>query len=206
MNGRNLKWNEFIAGEKYRVFKKPEHLIGICYPYIGRIGECVWSDRSCGVKMRFENSVERIVPINCLEEIQKEVKLNASNVKIGNLYRIKEAPSFWAESPELYAELGRIGILIKVTPTGDKGIIKISNNQGSNNQRLVPLSHLEEVSVIIPPIPVVDLSDEILISKILENPKGFLKIIKGLVKMNKEPRLKLFLERGAAFLERGAVK
>lgn len=198
VNSCLLKDEDFVAGRKFKVWKKPEHLTGIHYPYIDVVGECIWYNKeSRSANIRFSNNTERLIPADCLTPVEtvEENKLNNLNLRIGGTYRITTAPTFWSKCPELFCELGRVGTLIKLTPNSrDPDVVAVL--QIGNHQRCVPVSNLTEVKLLPAPTAPVDLADHVLIDKILDNPRGFLKIIKGLAKMNKEPRLKAFLERG----------
>jgi len=135
-------------------------------------------------------------------QAEKEKKENNSvipeNVKLDGLYRIVRIPPWWTENAVSvpYPSLGQIGRLIKTTTN------HVTLKMGDGKQRFVPFTCLEAVNVIIPPspsLPVMDLSDDKLIDAIIANPVGCLKIVRGLAKMNKDPRAVAFVQRGMLF-------
>ena len=227
-----LRHCDIAEGKRYKVVRKPIHLKDVQYPYLNVIGIAKWSSPVGGVLMCFGHCKERIVPVECLEEVNDETPemnnqsdkaidpnhglltfygnlgLNSretksivsenkesvvlENIKLNELYRIVKTPSFWSRIIDAreYPFLGQIGRLVKIHKRA--GTLKL----GDGTQRFVPFSCMEAVKILIPPAPVIDLSDDKLIDVILANPVGCLKIIKGLAKMNKEPRLIAFVQRG----------
>lgn len=107
--------------------------------------------------------------------------------QIGQLYRITKVPPYWIKisATKQYPSLGAVGRLIKI---GDcHGTLLLSDK----TQRFVPYDCMEHVTFRIPPI-----ADKELIAKIISKPLSTLKIIKGLAKMNKDYRLRAFLDKG----------
>lgn len=130
---------------------------------------------------------------------ESKVSLDASTAKVGNLYRIIKVPPFWNQSTHTgeYPSLQQIGRLVKVHRNA--AVLIMSHNC----QRFVPFDCMEEVEIRIPPAPVpnvkppvIDLTDDKLIDAIIANPRGALRIVKGLAKMNKDIRLITFVQRG----------
>jgi hypothetical protein len=120
-----------------------------------------------------------------------------AGVKMGSLYRIVKIPDFWKEGADNgeYPDLGAVGRLISIHRSRDgynAGTLKLSGG----TQRYVPFACMEEVKILIPPPPVMDLADDKLLDAILVNPGGALKLMKGLARMNKDPRAVAFVQRG----------
>jgi hypothetical protein len=138
-----------------------------------------------------EQAKEREREIEQAKEREREyANSTPKNIKLDNLYRIARIPPFWITTGVAYPSLGQIGRCIKIGPKS----VTLKMNGGG--QRFVPFTCLEAINVIIPPAPVINLSDDKLIDSILANPLGCLRIVKGLTKMNKDPRLIAFVQRG----------
>ena len=140
-----------------------------------------------------EDAKEKEKLIEQARQREKEYEdLTPKSIKLDNLYRIARVPHWWTENSASmpYPSLGAIGRCTKINPKSV--LLKMGNGQ----QRYVPFSSLEQVNIIVPPPPVMDLADDKLIDIILANPRGCLKILKGLAKMNKDPRAVTFVQRG----------
>ena len=230
---RPLRHCDIIAGHRYKVIRRPEHLKGVQYPWINMVGVCKWVNIHNGAFLCFGECKERLVPVDCLEAVdmpiqisnqssdkqkdagqglltyygnlglkkEKEDKMegsvSAENVKIDGLYRIIRIPDFWKSAAENgeYPSLNQIGRLIQLHQSGgtySAGTLKL----GDGTHRFVPFTCMEAVKILVPPAPVMDLADDKLLDSIMLNPRGALKIIKGLAKMNKDPRAVAFVQRG----------
>jgi hypothetical protein len=138
-------------------------------------------------------------------EKKKEDEVNsctieAKEIKIGDLYRIIKVPDFWKDAAENgdYPALNKIGKLIRLHQSGgiyNAGTLRL----GDGTQRFAPFDCIEEVKTYILPEPIMDLADDKLLDIILRNPRGALKIVKGLAKMNKDPRAIAFVQKGMLF-------
>jgi hypothetical protein len=232
---RPLRHCDIIAGNRYKVIKRPEHLRGVQYPWINLIGVCKWVNSGSAL-ISFGECKERLIPVDCLEDVEGNTQMdnqsndmwkdagnglltfygnlglkkenenkvkgsiNADNVKLDELYRIIKVPDFWKDADENgdYPSLNQIGRLIRLHQSKGAyhaGTLKL----GDGTQRFVPFECMEAVKIHVLPPPVIDLADDKLIDVIILNPRGALKIVKGLAKMNKDPRAVAFVQRGMLF-------
>ena len=103
------------------------------------------------------------------------------------LYKVVSIPSWYSETKP-YPILNEIGKCMNILPFGVMLLILKSKDQW-----YVPFNNIEEVKATIVSK---EITDEELISKILSNPLGALKIVRGLAKMNRNLHLRSFLEQG----------
>ena len=148
-----------------------------------------------GLRLLYENFARE----KAAEEEKKKNMVTPEIVKMHQPYRIVKTPPFWQKvsdsKTQKYPALGDIGKLINVR--NNFGTLRMSNG----TQRFVPFDCMELVTIRVPELreTPMDLSDEALIEKMKLKPKSTLKIIKGLAKMNKDYRLRAFLDRGVIF-------
>lgn len=158
----------------------------------------------------FGECKERGIPPHCLEATEEQRMLTDFGkqtvgekkvgtitehiAKLDELYRITKVPPFWerVSDTKKYLWLGSIGKLIKIR--GSFGTLKLSDG----TQRFVPFDCMDLITVFIPPInaDISPINDEELMKKMVLKPRSTLKIIKGLVKMNRDFRLRAFLDKG----------
>lgn len=140
---------------------------------------------------------EQLAREKAAEEAREKSMVSGQPAKINQLYRIVKTPPYWERisAKQAYPSLGHIGRLIKIR--GSFGTLRLSDGV----QRFVPFNCMELVTVRIPPLAEtpMDLSDEALIEKMKLKPRSTLKIIKGLAHMNKDYRLRAFLDKGVIF-------
>lgn len=184
----------------YKVISKPEYWDDRHkYLFLGKIGQCQWVNITHGVNMIFDNSIERIIPPYCLEPAEDPNKekvvankiLGEPNVKIGDTYLVFKTPSFYKETDFECPVVGKFGTLIAIRGTGC--LLTFGEER---KQHFIPFDCLQETGKIVNDLYKKP-TDEELISKIIDNPFGVLKIIKGLAKMNKNSTLKNLLEKGS---------
>ena len=148
-------------------------------------------DSGEGLRLWYQNLAKQKA-----EEEQKDM-VTQETAKLGQLYRIVKVPPFWSKigNDKQYPALGAIGKLINIRK--EFGTLKLSNG----TQRFAPFDCMEIVIIRVPPVAgeVINLSDEELIVKMVQKPLSTLKIIKGLAKMNKDRRLRAFLDKGVIF-------
>ena len=198
-----LTFDKIFVGRQYKVVKMPPHWVQR-YPseYMGRIGECEWKNSHTGVCLKFDASLDlrRQFPPECLEEVKdmdkvlltgdaKKIELMPETVKIGSLYKIISVPSWYSKTNLPYRALGKIGTCINIHPFGL--MLSITELKA---QCYIPFQNIEEVKITIIPK---EITDKELISKMVSNPLGALKIVRGLSKMNKNLHLRSFLEQGS---------
>lgn len=184
----------------YKVVKAPDHWYSGRYKYgvLGKVGRCQWVQSVHGVSLIFNNCLERLVPPDCLEpavnpdkKIEKIVgDLNENTVKIGNVYLVHKEPLFYKNTEYSCPVIGKFGKLVALR--GSCCLLLFGKDR---EQHLVPFGCLTECGREPSKRDEVK-PDSVLIMKIIDNPEGTLKIIKGLAKMTKNCLLKNFLERG----------
>lgn len=132
------------------------------------------------------------------EKLEREKNIVTEHTaKLGQLYRITKVPDYWQKisAKQQYPSLGQIGRLMNINR--HFGTLKLVDGV----QRFVSFDCMELVTIRVPPLAetVVNLSDEELIKKMVLKPRSTLKIIKGLAHMNKDYRLRAFLNRGIIY-------
>lgn len=192
-----LRHTDIVVGKTYKVVAKPSHWgPRERYPNLGKVGVARWVNAGHGVGLLIDNCIDRIVPPECLiewltetkKEKEKTMGLTAAEVKVGSLYKVIQIPKFWEKvAAGNYPVLDKVGKLVDIK--GEGGLLLFGITE---EQHFVPFSCLEKYcSNPTPEVP-----DDLLIDRMLENPEGVLKIVKGLAKMNKDMRLRAFVERG----------
>lgn len=178
--------------KRYKVVKKPGHWPSHCeFGWMNKIGTAQWfypDEDKAAVNLYFGNNIERTLPCDCLERVdepESNMPLNIGNVKIGESYKVVGIPSFWKDAT--HPELGNIG---KVKAVRAGGCLLYFNNE-QTNQRFITYDCLESAKQDQP-----TLNDDILVVRILDNPWGALRIVKGLAKMSRDIKLRAFIEKG----------
>lgn len=186
-----LTHKDIIIGHKYKVVRNPIYLPSqFQYGEFNKIGVAISSNENHGVSLKF-NDHDRIVPVNCLEEVAEE-KINVSdkeitfsNITIGKYYLVYKTPSFFKDVAYNCPAVGKIGRVIHAQPNG---AVLIFGKQ--DHQHFISYDCLQEYN------PIQEMEEKDLIQKIKENPQGALKIIKGLAKMTKDFSAREFIEIG----------
>lgn len=146
-----------------------------------------------GIRLWYENQAKE----KAAEEAEKQSMVTEQTAKLGRLYRIVKVPQYWQKisGKKQYPSLGGIGRLMNIHD--HFGVLRLSDGM----QRFVPFDCMEPVTIRIPPLQdaVINISDDELIKKMVEKPLSTLKIIRGLAHMNKDYRLRQFLDRGVHF-------
>ena len=193
-----LRHCDITIGKRYEVVRTPKNWV-MRYPYdnLNKSGVCKWVNVNYGICLSLDNSPERIVPPECLEEVP-EVKpvikdLNKSNVVIGNVYLVYKQPHFYDTAGYKCPVLGKFGKLKQVYGNGT--LIVFGKDE---TQHFVPFDCLQEVIPQPKNDVAVEISDNLLIERMMDNPEGVLKIVKGLWKMTKDPSLRAIVEREVA--------
>lgn len=194
---KSLRHTDIRVGKTYKVVAKPSYWgAREQYPNLGKIGVVRWVSAGHGVSLLFDKCVDRIIPPECLiewptektKEKEKPVELTADKAKIGSLYKVIQVPKFWEKiTAGNYPVLDKVGKLVDIK--GDGGLLLFGMTE---EQHFIPFSCLENYCAN----PTSEVPDNLLIDRMLENPEGVLKIVKGLAKMNKDTRLRAFVERG----------
>lgn len=192
---KTLRHCDIKEGRKYRVIKLPVYWPHThTHSHLGKIGLCKHVSINA-VGLIFDGTIYRSIQPHCLEEAEeempvKEIKtnktLNSENVEIDAKYKVIEVPAFWKEnvSNHDYPALNKIG---KIKRKMGNGCLMYFSSP--IDQHWLPYDCIEKV-------PVVEIEDDYLIKRMRINPHGVLKLVKGLVKMNKDVHLLNFLEQG----------
>lgn len=168
------------------------------YGVLNKTGRCQWVQPINGVSMIFDNCLERLVPPYCLEPVanpNRKIKnaveeLNENTVEVGKFYLVNKEPFFYKDSGYSCPVLGKFGELVAV-----RGKCCLLLFGKEKHQHLLPFECLT-LCEKKPEKKVVEIPDGVLIMKMIDNPEGVLKIIRGLAKMNKDYTLRTLLEKG----------
>lgn len=185
----------------YKVVRVPSYLESIHHNYdvIGKIGKCRWVQPVHGANMLFDGCKERLVPPECLAPaedptVKKDmnIPLTEKDIIIGHVYFVWKEPHFYERAGYKCPVLGKFGKLI--SRRGDSCILLFGRDE---IQHLVPIDCLQDmVKPAEPAKKKEEIPDGLLVKRMIQNPAGVLKLIKGLAKMNKDCALLAFLERG----------
>lgn len=177
-------------GALYKVVSVPSWYIRMMpYRPLYKVGKCI-NIYPFGLMLSIpEIKAQCYVPFNHIEEVKEEAapKLTIREVKLNALYKIISIPSWYSETNFRFI-LNEIGKCMSILPFGLMLLIPKFKEQW-----YVPFQNVEEVKVTIVPE---EITDKELISKMISNPLGALKIVRGLAKMNRNLHLRSFLEQG----------